>query len=101
MAPGLKRVEDAVEIRRRIVLAFERAEIEVRRISWLGEVPATNDELKALLVSFKDDALTMWRVDRQKIGNVRNKDREVALPEVVPQPSAGRNSRHPSGFESP
>jgi putative SOS response-associated peptidase YedK len=48
---------------------------------WLGEEPATNDELKALLVPFKDDALTMWPVNRQKIGNVRNKDREVALPE--------------------
>jgi len=47
---------------------------------WLGEVPATNDELKALLVPFGDDALTMWPVNRQKIGNVRNKDREVAEP---------------------
>src|ERR1700704_2202620 len=47
---------------------------------WLGEVPATNDELKVLLVPFKDDALTMWPVNRQKIGNVRNKDREVGLP---------------------
>jgi putative SOS response-associated peptidase YedK len=46
-------------------------------------VPATNDELKALLVPFKDDALTMWPVNRQKIGNVRNKDREVALPEAL------------------
>jgi putative SOS response-associated peptidase YedK len=40
---------------------------------WLGEVPATNDELKALLLPFKDDALTMWPVNRQKVGNVRNK----------------------------
>ena len=50
---------------------------------WLGEVPATTDELKALLVPFKDDALTMWPVNRQKIGNVRNKDREVATPEPL------------------
>jgi putative SOS response-associated peptidase YedK len=50
---------------------------------WLGEEPATNDELKALLVPFKDDALTMWPVNRQKIGNVRNKDREVAEPEPL------------------
>jgi putative SOS response-associated peptidase YedK len=48
---------------------------------WLGEKPATNEELKALLVAFKDDALTIWPVNRQKIGNVRNKEREVALPE--------------------
>jgi hypothetical protein len=46
--------------------------------NWLGEELATNDELKALLGPFKDDALTMWSVNRQRIGNVRNKDREVA-----------------------
>jgi putative SOS response-associated peptidase YedK len=50
---------------------------------WLGEVPATAEELKALLVPFKDDALTIWPVNRQKIGNVRNKDREVSEPEPV------------------
>jgi putative SOS response-associated peptidase YedK len=50
---------------------------------WLGEVPATNDELKALLVPLGDDALTVWPVNRQKIGNVRNKDREVAEPEPL------------------
>jgi putative SOS response-associated peptidase YedK len=50
---------------------------------WLGEEPATPEELKALLVPFKDDALTMWPVNRQRIGNVRNKDRDVALPEVL------------------
>ena len=49
----------------------------------MGEVPTTNDELKALLVPFKDDALTIWPVNRQKIGNVRNKDREVAEPEAL------------------
>jgi putative SOS response-associated peptidase YedK len=46
-------------------------------------VPATNDESKALLVPFKDEALTMWPVNRQKIGNVRNKDRTVAEPEPL------------------
>jgi hypothetical protein len=27
--------------------------------------------------------LTMWPVNRQRIGNVRNKDREVATPEAL------------------
>jgi putative SOS response-associated peptidase YedK len=27
--------------------------------TWLGEDPATSDELKAMLVPFKDDVLTM------------------------------------------
>jgi len=43
----------------------------------------TPDELKALLVPYKDDGLTMWLVNRQRIGNVRNKDREVALPQAL------------------
>jgi hypothetical protein len=54
-----------------------------RHAKWLGEVPATNDELKALLVPLKDDALIMWPVNRQKIGNVRNKNREMAEPEAL------------------
>jgi putative SOS response-associated peptidase YedK len=50
---------------------------------WLGEDPAANEELKALLVPFRDDALIMWPVNRQKIGNVRNKDRQVAELETL------------------
>jgi putative SOS response-associated peptidase YedK len=50
---------------------------------WLGEEVGTNDELKALLVPFKDEALIMWPVNRQKVGNVRNKDRDVAEPEPL------------------
>ena len=37
---------------------------------------------KELRARLKADALTMWPVNRQKIGNVRNKDREVATPEA-------------------
>jgi len=50
---------------------------------WLGEEPAMPEEIKALLVPYRDDGLTMWPVNRQRIGNVRNKDREVALPEAL------------------
>jgi putative SOS response-associated peptidase YedK len=49
---------------------------------WLGEEPATAEELKALLAPFAGE-LTMWPVNRQRIGNVRNKEREVAEVEVV------------------
>ena len=48
---------------------------------WLGEEPATPDELKALLAPF-DGQLKIWPVNRQRIGNVRNKEREVAEPEA-------------------
>jgi putative SOS response-associated peptidase YedK len=50
---------------------------------WLGEELATPGKLKALLVPIEDGALKIWPVNRQKIGNVRNKDREVALPEAA------------------
>ncbi len=45
---------------------------------WLGDEPASPDELKALLVPCPDEALKLWPVNRQKVGNVRNKEREVA-----------------------
>jgi putative SOS response-associated peptidase YedK len=50
-------------------------------VKWLGEEPATSDELKALLIPYRDDALSIWPVNRQRIGNVRNKDPAVAIPE--------------------
>ena len=51
---------------------------------WLGEEAATPEQLKALLVPCKDEMLKLWPVNRQKIGNVRNKGSEVVLPEPVP-----------------
>jgi putative SOS response-associated peptidase YedK len=45
---------------------------------WLGEVPATEDELLALLKPCPDDALKIWKVDR-RVGNVRNNGPELTL----------------------
>jgi putative SOS response-associated peptidase YedK len=45
---------------------------------WLGEVPATEDELVSLLKPCPDDALRIWKVDR-RVGNVRNNSPELAL----------------------
>ena len=50
---------------------------------WLGEEPTTLDQLKALLIPCPDDWLRIWPVNRTKIGNVRNKSREVAEPELL------------------
>lgn len=50
---------------------------------WLGEQPATPDQLKALLVPCPDEALKIWPVEKTKIGNVRNKEREVVEPVEV------------------
>jgi putative SOS response-associated peptidase YedK len=46
---------------------------------WLGEVPATEDELLALLKPCPGDALKIWPVDRM-VGNVRNKGPRVLMP---------------------
>jgi putative SOS response-associated peptidase YedK len=46
---------------------------------WLGEEPATNDELLALLKPCPDETLKIWPVDN-KVGNVRNKGPELILP---------------------
>jgi putative SOS response-associated peptidase YedK len=45
---------------------------------WLGEEPATAAELKALLVPYPAEAFKMWPVNRQRIGNVRDKSFGVA-----------------------
>jgi putative SOS response-associated peptidase YedK len=46
---------------------------------WLGEKPATEEELLALLRPCPDDRLKIWRVDN-KVGNVRNTGPELILP---------------------
>ena len=46
---------------------------------WLGEVPATDEELLAMLRPSPDEALKVWPVDK-KVGNVRNKGAELVVP---------------------
>jgi putative SOS response-associated peptidase YedK len=46
---------------------------------WLGEVPASEDELLALLKPCPDEALKIWPVDRM-VGNVRNKGPQMLMP---------------------
>jgi putative SOS response-associated peptidase YedK len=52
---------------------------------WLGETPASPDELKAVLGPCPAEGLTMWRVD-QRVGNVRNNDPSLIapLPGLIP-----------------
>jgi hypothetical protein len=49
------------------------------RPKWLGEEPATEQELLALLRPCPDERLTIWRVDN-KVGNVLNTGPELILP---------------------
>ena len=45
--------------------------------TWLGESPATPDQLKMMLKPFPSDRLATWPVDR-KVGNVKNEGPELA-----------------------
>ena len=46
---------------------------------WLGEEPASEQELLALLRPCQDDALKIWPVDKM-VGNVRNNGPQLILP---------------------
>jgi putative SOS response-associated peptidase YedK len=47
--------------------------------AWLGETPATADELKALLAPCPSEELRKWPVDR-RVGNVKNNDAQCIEP---------------------
>jgi putative SOS response-associated peptidase YedK len=64
---------------------------------WLGEEPASMNELKAMLVPYSDDRLKLWPVNRQKIGNVRNKEAEVAEPASPPTSRVSSSVPQPAG----
>jgi putative SOS response-associated peptidase YedK len=46
---------------------------------WLGEEPATEDELLALLKPCSDDVLKIWSADNS-VGNVKNTGPQLAMP---------------------
>ena len=56
---------------------------------WRGDEPASPDALKALLVPCPDEALELWPANWQKVGNVRNKERECAEPDTEALAKAG------------
>jgi putative SOS response-associated peptidase YedK len=46
---------------------------------WLSEVPASEDELLAMLKPCSEETLKVWAVDNA-IGNVKNQGRHLMLP---------------------
>jgi putative SOS response-associated peptidase YedK len=46
---------------------------------WLGETPAEADRLKALLVPYPSEKMTIWPVSK-RVGNVKNKDPDLIEP---------------------
>jgi len=59
---------------------------------WLGETPATEDELLAMLKPCPDTALKIWRVDNA-VGNVRNTG-----PQLVARVAEETNDNGPGLF---
>jgi len=52
---------------------------------WLGEVPASEAELKAMLKPYPSEDMTLWPVDK-KVGNVRNNGPDLVRPVVLTAP---------------
>ena len=55
---------------------------EVDHARWLGQEPATVDELKAMLKPYPDDPMQLWPVDRQ-VGSVKVDEPDLIKPEMV------------------
>jgi putative SOS response-associated peptidase YedK len=47
--------------------------------AWLGEKPATDDELKAMMRPAPPDQLQMWAVDK-RVGNVKSDGADLVIP---------------------
>jgi NADH dehydrogenase len=93
-APGLKTLDDALEIRRRVLLAFERAEREpdpARRSAWLTFVVigggATGVELAGTLAEIARHTLAgeFRRIDPRKARVVLVEGTERVLPVYTPE----------------
>ena len=52
---------------------------------WLGEAPASEAELKALLQPYPSEHMKLWPVDK-KVGNVRNNGPELVRPVELTAP---------------
>lgn len=86
IAPGLKTIEDATEIRRRIVLAFEAAEVEPdpeKKTAWLTFVVVgggpTGVELAGTLGEIANDAL------RNDFRSIRPEESRIMLLDAAPR----------------
>jgi len=52
---------------------------------WLGETPASDAELKALLKPYSSEQMKLWPVDK-KVGNVRNNGPDLIRPVALTEP---------------
>ena len=59
----------------RMPVILDQADIS----KWLGEIPATPDELKAMLKPYPSDKMQLWPVDKS-VGSVKNDQPELVMP---------------------
>ena len=81
-APGRGGIAGACEPNKAMGELHDRMPVILAEIDWpkwVGEQPAGEQELLALLKSCPDEALKIWPVDRM-VGNVRNNGRQLVLP---------------------
>jgi len=64
--------------------------------AWLGEIEATEPELKAMLKPYPSPAMAFWPVDR-KVGNVRNDSPDLFAPSGELPAGGGVIGRTPDG----
>ena len=86
IAPGLKTLEDATEIRRRILIAFEAAEREADPARRAGV-----DDVRA----------RRRRADRRRAGRRARRDRARHAPARLPVDPFGRGADHPGRGDGP
>jgi putative SOS response-associated peptidase YedK len=63
------------ELHNRMPVIFDEADWP----KWLGEEPASEDELLALLKPCRDEALKIWPVGKM-VGNVKNNSAQLLMP---------------------
>ena len=62
--------------------------------AWLGEKPATERDLKAMLAPYPSEDMISWPVS-QRVGNVKNNDPSLIEPIVLPSASGDADSGGP------
>jgi hypothetical protein len=64
------------------------------RPQWLGEEPADEAHLKALLAPYPSDGMVCWPVS-PRVGDVKNNDAGLVEPIVLPSPCGAAGLRRP------
>jgi SOS response associated peptidase (SRAP) len=75
---AMRRVEELVESSMRLPVILAENDWP----KWLGEEPASEQDLLALLKPCPDEALKIWPVDKM-VGNIRNNGPQLVMPILI------------------